>query len=260
MYQFNYKRASSLEDASNLHDGASEPVFLAGGMTLIPSLKLRLAQPSDVIDLSAIGELTSMSASDGTLHVGAMVRHSQVASNESIPALAQLASGIGDKQVRNRGTIGGSLANNDPAADYPAAILGLGATVHTNRRTISGDAFFVDLFETALDDGEIITGVDFPIPKRAFYAKAPNPASRFAIVGVMVADTADGIRVGVTGAAACGFRLTSFESALNADCTSSALDGIEVDYSEFNDDLHASAAYRGNLVSVLAKRAVDNLS
>ena len=259
MYQFSFKRASNLDEASSLHQSADDPVYLAGGMTLVPSLKLRLAAPSDVIDLSNIEELRSISPNNGVLRVGATARHCEVAANTAIPALANLAGLIGDAQVRNRGTIGGSLANNDPAADYPAAVIGLGAKVNTNQRSIDGDSFFVDLFETALEEGEIITSVDFPIPKRAAYAKFANPASRFAIVGVMVAETENGVRVGITGAGACAFRLESFESALSANLASSALDGIEVDSSQFNEDLHASQAYRGNLVTVLAKQAVDNL-
>ena len=260
MYRFNFKRASNLDEAGQLHKSSSDPVFLAGGMTLLPSLKLRLAQPSDVIDLSRIDGLNSINQNDGVLSVGAMVRHCEVAANDTIPALATLASGIGDAQVRNRGTIGGSLANNDPAADYPAAIVGLGATVNTHSRSISGDDFFVDLFETALEDGEIITSVDFPIPSRAAYAKQAHPASRFAVVGVMVAETNDGVRVGVTGAASHAFRLTIFEEALSGNLSADAIDGLAVDHSEFNDDLHASAAYRGNLVSVLTKRAINNLA
>lgn len=260
MYQFNFKRASSLDEAQQLHHAAAEPVYVAGGMTLIPSLKLRLASPSDVIDLSAIEGLNEISVSDGVMRIGAMVRHSQVAATDSIPALADLASRIGDAQVRNRGTLGGSLANNDPAADYPAAVVGLGATVITNTGSHGGDSFFKELFETALAEGEIITAVEFPVPKRAAYVKMANQASRFAIVGVMVAETDTGIRVGVTGAAASAFRLTSFEQALSNNLSSSALDGLEVDSSNFNADLHASAAYRGNLVKVLAKRAVDQIT
>ena len=260
MHQFNFRRASSIDEAQAMHQASSDPVYVAGGMTLVPSLKLRLASPVDVIDLSAIESMSAISSSDGTLSVGAMARHSDVAQTTAIPALASLASRIGDAQVRNCGTIGGSLANNDPAADYPAAVVGLGATVQTNKRSISGDDFFVDLFETALDEGEIITQVDFPVPKRAAYAKFANQASRFAVVGVMVAETDNGVRVGVTGAGTCAFRLSSFEEALSADMSSGALDGIEVDSSEFNDDLHASAAYRANLVTVMAKRAVDQLT
>lgn len=260
MYSFNFRRASSVEDAQQVHQSSSDAVYVAGGMTLIPSLKLRLANPDDVVDLSQIEGLGTISSSDGVVSIGAMARHCEVAATHDIPALAALASRIGDAQVRNRGTIGGSLANNDPAADYPAAVLGLSATIHTNSRSIAGDEFFVDLFETALEDGEIITRVDFPIPKRAAYAKFANQASKYAVVGVMVAETAAGVRVGVTGAAACAFRLTSFEEALSSNMSASVLDGIDIDSSDFNSDLHASAAYRGNLVAVMAKQAVDQLA
>ena len=260
MYSFNFRRASNLDDAHQIHQSSADAVYIAGGMTLIPSLKLRLANPDDIVDLSQIEELAAISRRDGIVSVGAMARHCDVANTTDIPALAALASRIGDAQVRNRGTIGGSLANNDPAADYPAAVLGLGATIQTNTRAIEGDEFFVDLFETALDDSEIITRVDFPIPKRAAYAKFANQASKFAIVGVMVVETDTGVRVAVTGAAACAFRLSSFEDALSTNMSAAALDGIEVDSSDFNSDLHASAAYRGGLVTVMAKQAVDQLA
>lgn len=260
MYSFNFRRASNIEDAQQIHQSSSDAVYVAGGMTLIPSLKLRLANPDDVVDLSQIEGLSAISSNDGVVSVGSMARHCEVAATSDIPALASLASRIGDAQVRNRGTIGGSLANNDPSADYPAAVLGLGATIHTNARAIAGDDFFVDLFETALEDGEIITRVDFPIPKRAAYAKFANQASKYAVVGVMVAETDTGVRVGVTGAGACAFRLTSFEEALSANMSASALDGIDVDSSDFNSDLHASAAYRGSLVTVMAKQAVEQLA
>ena len=260
MYQFNFQRASSVEEAQQLFRSSADAVYVAGGMTLVPSLKQRLASPADVVDLSGIEAMNSISESGGSLSVGALARHCDVAKSTGIAALAQLASQIGDAQVRNCGTIGGSLANNDPAADYPAAVVGLGATIQTNSRSIAGDEFFVDLFETALEDGEIITQVDFPIPTRAAYVKFANQASRYAVVGVMVAETPSGVRVGVTGAAACAFRLASFEQALANNMSSAALNDLSVDSSEFNDDLHASAAYRGNLVKVLAKRAVDNLT
>lgn len=260
MYQFEHHKSSSVEQATSLHAQASEGLYLAGGMTLIPSMKLRLSSPSDLIDLSTIPELSGISLTDSGLRVGAMTCHNDVAQDSNIPALAHLASLIGDNQVRNRGTIGGSLANSDPAADYPAAVVGLGATIHTNRRDIEGDAYFIDLFETALEDGELITAVTFPLPNRAAYAKFPNPASRYAVVGVMVADTNSGIRVGVTGAGACAFRARSFEQALSGDFSANALDGIAVDHSDFNDDIHASAEYRGHLVSVMAKRAVAQIT
>lgn len=260
MYQFNFRRASSVDEAQQLFSNSGNAVYVAGGMTLVPSLKLRLANPDDVIDLSGIDSLNQCSATVYSFSVGALCQHATVANSTAIPALAMLAGQIGDAQVRNCGTIGGSLANNDPAADYPAAIVGLGATIHTNKRSIPGDEFFVDLFETELEDGEIITTVDFQIPKRAAYAKFANQASRFAVVGVMVAETSSGVRVGVTGAGPCAFRLGSFEEALNNGMSSSAIDSIDVDTSNYNDDLHASAAYRGNLVKILTKRAVDELT
>ncbi len=260
MHQFNFRRASNLTEAHQIFQASSDAVYIAGGMTLIPSLKLRLASPIDVVDLSRIEDLDTISETNGTLSVGATARHCDVAKTNAIPALATLASGIGDAQVRNCGTIGGSLANNDPAADYPAAIVALGASVHTDRRVIPGDEFFMDLFTTALEEGEIITRVEFPIPVRAAYMKFANQASRFAIVGVMVAETDSGIRVGITGAAACAFRLTEFEEALATNFSATVLDEISVDSSEFNDDMHASAAFRGHLVKVMAKRAVDRLT
>lgn len=260
MHRFNYQRAQSIEHARELYNASDDPVYVAGGMTLVPSLKLRLASPSDVIDLSSIDGMATVSSSDSVLSVGALARHNDVARNSAIPALASLASGIGDAQVRNCGTLGGSLANNDPAADYPAAIVGLGATVHTNNRTIAGDDFFVDLFETALDESEIIIHVDFPIPQKAAYAKFANQSSRFAVVGVMVAVTDNGVRVGVTGAGSHAFRLSACEAALSENLSAESLNGIEVDHSEFNEDLHASAAYRGNLVTVMAKRAVEQIT
>ena len=260
MYQFNHHKSSSVEHAVQLHADADDGIYVAGGMTIIPSMKLRLAAPSDVIDLSSIDGLSGISSSENGLRIGAMTCHNDVARSTEIPALANLAGQIGDNQVRNRGTIGGSLANNDPAADYPAAVIGLGATIHTNKRDIDGDSFFVDLFETALDEGELITAVTFNLPKRAAYAKFPNPASRYAMVGVMVADTGAGVRVGVTGAAACAFRASEFEAALDEDFSASAIAELSVDHSEFNSDIHASSEYRGHLVGVMAKQAVTQLT
>ena len=264
MYSFNYHRPTSLADAQSLMAKADDGVYLAGGQTLLPTMKQRLAAPSDVIDLSGIGELSGITVSGDVVSVGAFTRHAAVAASsqvrEAIPALADLAGQIGDAQVRNRGTIGGSIANADPAADYPAAVVGLGATIHTTARSIAADEFFEDLFETALDAGEIVTRVDFPVPKRAAYAKFPNPASRYAVVGVMVAETADGVRVGVTGAGPCAFRAEALESALGGGLSADALNGVAVDGADFNSDLHASAEYRAHLVTVMAKRAVAALS
>ncbi len=260
MYNFAYHRPSSLADAQAALKGAEDGRLLAGGQTLIPTLKQRLARPSDVIDLAAIAELRGITVSGGSVAIGAMTRHAEVAASaevaQAIPALAELASMIGDAQVRNCGTIGGSLATSDPAADYPAAVLGLNATVHTNSREIAADDFFTALFETALEDGEIITKVTFAAPEKAGYAKFPNPASRYAIVGVMAAKTASGVRVAVTGAGPCAFRVGEMERALEATFAASALDGISVPADGLNSDLHASAEYRAHLVGVMARRAV----
>ena len=260
MYDFTYHRPSSLDEAASLLAGAEDGQFIAGGQTLLPTLKQRLARVTDVIDLGGIGELSGIAVLGSRIEVGATTRHADVAASadvrNAIPALAELADSIGDPQVRNQGTIGGSLANNDPAADYPAAVLGLNATVHTNSREIAADAFFTGMFETALDAGEIITKVSFPLPEKAGYAKFPNPASRYAIVGVMVAATGSGVRVAVTGAGPCVFRARDIEGALAADFSASALDGVTVSADKLNSDLHASAEYRAHLVKVMAKRAV----
>ena len=260
MYDFNYKKATSIDDAVNAVTGAEEGKFMSGGMTLIPTLKQRLAKPSDVVDLGGIDELAGISVDGSTVSIGGMTRHAAVnASSEvqgAIPALAKLAGGIGDPQVRNRGTIGGSIANNDPAADYPSAVVGLGATVHTNKRTIAGDDFFTGMFDTALDEGEMVTKVDFPVPQKAAYMKFPNPASRYAIVGVFVAQTADGVRVAVTGAGPCVFRVPEMEQALSSNFSPDAVAEISIPDGDLNSDIHASAEYRAHLVTVMAKRAV----
>ena len=262
MYRFNYHRASSLAQAAELRSGADDAVFLAGGMTLIPTLKQRLAAPTDVVDLAGIEGLNGVTVGD-TVTVGAMTPHADVAGSAAvqgaIPALADLAGRIGDAHVRNRGTIGGSIANSDPAADYPAAVVTLNATVHTDRRDIAGDGFFLDLFETALEPGEIVTSVEFPIPTRAAYAKFPNPASRYAIVGVLVAELDGAIRVGVTGAGPCAFRSAELEAALAGGLSVAALDGVSVPDGNLNSDMHASAEYRAHLVAVMARRAVAQL-
>ncbi len=264
MYQFNYHRPATLDEATALYNEADDPIYLSGGQTLIPTMKQRLAAPTDVIDLAGIDGLSGITVSGGVVQIGAFTRHAQVAASEAvrsaIPALADLAGQIGDGQVRNRGTIGGSVANSDPAADYPAAVVGLGATVHTDQRDIAGDDFFKDLFETALEPAEIITSIDFPVPTRAAYQKFPNPASRYAVVGVLVADFDGTIRVGVTGAGPCAFRACSIEDVLNDNLDPDALDGVEVPDAGFNNDLHASAEYRAHLVKIMAKRAVVQLS
>ncbi len=263
MYEFNYHRPSSIDEARKILSDNDEAKLLAGGMTLLPTMKMRLASPSDLVDLSNIEGLTDISDTGDAIEVGAMVRHAEVAASDvvraAIPALSDLADSIGDAQVRNRGTIGGSVANSDPAADYPAAILGLNAVVKTDRREISADDYFKALFETALEPGEIVISVRFAKPKRAAYSKFPNPASRYAVVGVMVAELAEGIRVAVTGAAACAYRATAMEEALSKDFSAGALEGIAVDAADLNSDLHASADYRAHLIGVMAKRAVSKL-
>lgn len=260
MYSFNYHRPQALKDAKALLEQAEAAKLLAGGQTFIPTMKQRLAQPSDLIDLSAVDGLDRIEETDGGLVIGAMTRHADVAASElvlrSIPALAYLAGHIGDRQVRHRGTIGGSICNNDPSADYPSALLALAAVVETDRRRIGADEFFVDMFETALEPDEIVTAVHFPRPDRAGYGKFPNPASRYAVVGVFIAERAGAVRVAVTGAASSVFRMTEMERALEADFAPQALDGIEVAADELNEDMHASAAYRAHLVGVMARRAV----
>ena len=260
MYAFNYHRPETLEAASAALAAAADGQVLAGGQTLIPTLKQRLANPSDVIDLGGIAGLGGVRREGDAIVVGAMTRHAEVASSaevrNAIPALAALADGIGDPQVRNAGTIGGSIANADPAADYPAAVVGLGATVRTGRRAIAGDDFFTGLFETALEEGEIVLSVSFPVPRRAAYAKFPNPASRYAVVGVMVAETASGVRVAVTGAGGHAFRMGAMESALGASFTPEAIRDVAVSPDGLNEDIHASAEYRAHLVGVMARRAV----
>jgi carbon-monoxide dehydrogenase medium subunit len=260
MYNFTYHRATSLAEAESALAGADDGTLMAGGQTLLPTLKQRLASYSDVIDIGGIGELSGIEVAGGAVTVGATARHAYVASSGAvagaIPALAHLASMIGDPQVRNMGTLGGSIANADPASDYPAAVVGLGATVNTNRRSIAGDDFFQALFETALEEGEIITSVAFPVPEAAGYAKFPQPASRFAMVGVFVSRGAGGIRVAVTGAGPCAFRVADMESALGGDFSPAAVEGISVPAAGLNSDIHGSAEYRAHLVTVMAKRAV----
>jgi aerobic carbon-monoxide dehydrogenase medium subunit len=260
MYDFHYHRPKTLADAVNLLKGKDEARPMSGGMTLIPTLKQRLAKPSDVVDLGGIKELAGIKVEGNNVVIGGMTRHADVASSAevkaAIPALAYLAGHIGDPQVRNRGTIGGSIANNDPASDYPAAVLGLNATVRTNEREIAADDFFTGMFDTALNEGEIITEVRFPKPDKAGYAKFPNPASRYAIVGVMVAQTGGSVRVAVTGAGPCVFRLPEFESALARNFSADAIKGLSVKPSGLNSDIHASAEYRAHLVGVMARRAV----
>jgi len=262
MYETIYHRASSVDDAAAAFAKGKEAKYLAGGQTLLPVMKQRLASPSDVIDLSKIKDLIGVEVSGDTVTIKAATPHYDVATNaalqKAIPALAQLASQIGDPAVRYRGTIGGSLANNDPAADYPSAVLALGATVKTNKRSISADEFFKGLFSTALGDGEIITAVSFPVPAKAGYAKFPHPASRFALTGVFVARTKSGeVRAAATGASQSGvMRVGAIEAALKSNWSPGALDSVRVPANGLLSDIHGSADYRANLVKVMAQRAV----
>jgi carbon-monoxide dehydrogenase medium subunit len=261
MTPFTFHRASDVAAARAAYRASSEGRYLAGGQTLIPVLKQRLASPSDLVALAGIAGLSGIEAGSGVVRIGAMTRHAAVAASADvqrlIPALAELAGGIGDPHVRHRGTIGGSVANNDPAADYPAAVLGLGATVITDRRRIAADDYFQGLFSTALEDGELITAIDFPVPERAGYVKMPHPASRYCLVGVMVAKTADGVRVAVTGAGQQGvFRVKEMELALSASFQPEAIAAVKVPADDLMADMHAGAAYRAHLIGVLARRAL----
>lgn len=260
MYAFTYHRPASLAEAQALLKGREEAKLLAGGQTLLPTMKQRLARPSDLVDIGRIAELKGISRDGERLLIGAGTTHADVATSDvvkaAIPALAHLAEGIGDPHVRHMGTLGGSLANNDPSADYPAGCLGLGAVIQTNQREIPADQFFTGLFQTALDAGEIVTRVAFPIPEKAAYMKFPNPASRYAMVGVFVAKTKAGVRVAVTGAGPGVFRVPAMEAALAAAFTPDAVAQIKVPAGDLNSDIHGSAEYRAHLVTVMAKRAV----
>lgn len=260
MNTFGFHRPTSVAAAEAARRDLPDANYIAGGQSLLGAMKLGLAAPSDLIDLAQVPGLAGISLEGQNLRIGAMASHAAVAASaevrRQIPALAQLADGIADPSVRTRGTLGGSLANNDPAACYPAALLGLGATVHTAQRHIDADEFFVGLYETALQPGELITAVSFPIPQRAAYVKFKQPASRFALVGVFASQGARGVRVAVTGAGACAFRATALEAALTKDWSAKALDGLSVPADGLNSDLHASAAYRAHLIGVLARRAV----
>lgn len=261
MYNFNYHRPASVAEAASLLGSHGDAKLMAGGQTFIPTLKQRLAQPSDLIDLGGIAELKGIKEEAGGVTIGAMTRHADVASSEVvrrvIPSLAGLVEEVGDAQVRNMGTIGGSISNNDPAADYPGALLALGATVRTNKREIPADDFFTGMFETALAPDEIVTAVHFPKPEKGAYVKFPNPASRYSMVGVYVARTGGGVRVAVTGAGPCAFRWTDAEAALSQNYAPGAVDGLSVDAGGLNSDIHASAEYRAHLIKVMAKRAVE---
>ncbi|MBI3528292.1 MAG: xanthine dehydrogenase family protein subunit M [Betaproteobacteria bacterium] len=263
MRSFDYHRPSSLPEAARAFSAVPDTRLLAGGMTLIPAMKMRLTLPPALVDLGGLAELRGIRAGKGEVGIGAMTRHADVAASADvrrlIPALSVLAGGIGDPQVRNRGTIGGSIANNDPAADYPAALLGLGATITTSKRKIPADRFFVGMFETALEAGEIILQVTFPLPAMAAYEKFRSPASRYALVGVFVARTSSGVRVAVTGAAPYVFRATALESLLSEKFAPEALAGFRFPADGLNADMHGDAQFRANLISVLTRRAVATL-
>ncbi|HVR53239.1 MAG TPA: xanthine dehydrogenase family protein subunit M [Pseudorhodoferax sp.] len=258
MYAFTIERPASAADAARLAAAGARP--LAGGQTLLASMKLRLADPGQLVDLGGIAELAGIKKDGNAITIGAMTRHLAVANSPevqaAIPALADLASHIGDRQVRAMGTLGGSVANNDPSACYPSAVLALGATVITTQREIAADDFFTGMFSTALEEGELITAIRFPIPKRAAYLKFKQAASRFALVGVFVAQFDSGVRVAVTGAATSVFRHAELEAALNKSFTPQAAAAVQIDATELNADIHASAAYRANLISVQTQRAV----
>lgn len=261
MYTFDYQTAASTADAKANYDAKEDPTYLAGGMTLIPTLKQRLANPTDLIDLKGIGDLTGISEIGDAVEIKALTTHASVAGSDlvagKIPALGALAGEIGDPQVRNRGTIGGSVANNDPSADYPAACLGLGATIVTDSREIAADDYFQGLFETALEPGELVVAVRFPVVQTAAYQKFPNPASRYAMAGVFVAKTIGGVRVAVTGASQSGvFRWTEAEQALAANFAKEAVAELSLNGDDMISDIHGPGDYRAHLIGVLTGRAV----
>lgn len=260
MYATTYVRATDVADAATRLGASDDGSLLAGGMTLLPTLKQRLANPDCLVDLAGC-DLAGISDEVESIRIGAMTRHVDVADSpvvqKAIPAVAHLAGHIGDRQVRNRGTIGGSVANNDPSACYPSAVLALGGTVHTQNRSIAADEFFTGMFDTALDEDEIITAISLPKPEKAGYVKFPNPASRYAMVGVFVAKFADGVRVTVTGAGEDGvFRATDIEAALDADFSVGSIDKVSVSTDGLMSDIHASADYRAHLITEMARRAV----
>jgi len=260
MYDFSYHKPASVADAVKLLAADPDAKAVSGGHTLLPALKHRLNKPSSLVDLSGIAEMKGIRREGNAIIIGALTRHVEVATSEvvksAIPALAYLASHIGDNQVRNRGTIGGSVSNNDPAADYPSAVLGLGATIHTSKRKIAADDFFLGMFTTAMDADEILVAVEFPIPEKAGYAKMKNPASRYVMAGAFIAKTAGGVRVAINGAGPCVFRQSAMEAALSANWSAAAIAGIKQDADGLNSDIHGSAEYRAHLVGVMAKRAL----
>lgn len=264
MYEVKYHKASSASDAVSIMGGAEDGKLLAGGQTLIPTMKAKLAAPSDLVDISHVDGMSGIGVNGNIVTIGAMTTHAEVASHAELSArcsgITLLAGNIGDPAVRHKGTIGGSIANNDPAADYPAAMMALEATIITNNREIAADAFFQGMFETALDDGEIITSIRFEVPEKAAYAKFPNPASRYAMVGVFAAKTANGARVAVTGAGADGvYRQSEMEAALDGSWGADALADIDVSSDGLLSDIHGDAVYRANLVKVMAGRAVASV-
>lgn len=264
MYPLSYVKAKSLKDAAGFLAAHPDAKLLAGGMTLIPTLKQRLAQPSHLVDIAGLPELRGIEIKGRELWIGAATKHYDVAGSQAvgkaIPALAELAGLIGDPQVRNQGTLGGSVANNDPSADYPAAVLALDAVIVTDRREIAAEGFFQGMFATALEPGEIIVRLKFPVPRRAAYAKFPHPASGYAMAGVFVAGTKGGVRVAVTGAGPGVFRWNEAEAALGKEMSAAALDGMTPDPEGLNEDIHATREYRANLVRVMAQRAVQRLT
>ena len=259
MKSFNYHSAKDSKEATKLSSSSS--AFLAGGMTTIPSMKLGLATYKDIIDIKNIKKLSGISVSGKSVKVGAITKHSEVANSKeikkAIPSLASLAEGIGDPQVRNRGTIGGSIANNDPAADYPSACIALNATIHTNERKIDASKFFTGMFETVLKKGELIETIEFQIPEKSSYQKYPNPASRYAVVGVYVAKYKSSVNVAVTGAKPCVYNDKDLAKALDSSFSSNSISGIKVNSTDMNSDIHASAEYRASLVVTQAKKAVE---
>ena len=260
MKNFNFKSATNTKDAVRLASGRS--TFLAGGMTILPAMKLRLAAYSDLINIKKIKGLSGIKVSSKSIRIGATTTHAEVASSKevgkSIPSLSMLADGIGDPQVRNRGTIGGSIANNDPAADYPSACLALNATIHTSKRKIPADKFFKGMFETDLKKGELIESIEFEVPEKSAYAKFPNPASRYALVGVYIAKLKKEVRAAVTGAGSSVFRSKELESALTKNFTPSAIDSVNISDKGLNSDIHASAEYRAHIIKIMGRKAVSS--
>lgn len=262
MYDFAYHKPSTVADAVKLLAADPDAKAISGGHTLLPALKHRLNKPTALVDLSGIAELRGIKREGNALVIGALAKHAEVAASAevkaAIPALATMAEHIGDVQVRNRGTIGGSVSNNDPAADYPAAVLGLGATIRTSKREIAADDFFLGMFTTALEPDEILTAISFPIPEKAGYAKMRNPASRYVMAGAFVSKGPQGVRVAINGAGPCVFRQADMEAALVANWSADAVAGIRQAPDDLNSDIHGSAEYRAHLVTVMAKRAVAN--